>query len=388
MLRFFKIYKGKTVQVKTCDILVIGAGIAGASIAAELAGQAKVVLLEREAQPGYHTTGRSAALYSCNYGPPVIRALSRASSDFFYHPKSEFVSTELLKPRGLYFIAREDQQSSVASTLEELGAGVSSVPIDVARQMHPLLREDYVDQVLYEEGSSDIDVDALHQHYLKTFKARGGLICVSSEVTGIEKSAGVWEVSSPDTLVKASIVVNAAGAWADEIAAMANIDPVGLVPKRRTALLVSPPAGHVIDQWPMVVDIDEEFYMKPDAGKLLISPADETPSAPCDAQPEDLDVAICVDRIEKAFDLSVRRIDHKWAGLRSFVADKCPVAGFDPNADGFFWLAGQGGYGIQSAPALSRAAAALVLGKELPSDLQDAGVSAADLCRTREGLGV
>lgn len=373
-------------QTNTFEVVVIGAGIAGASVAAELAQHASVCLLERETQPGYHTTGRSAALYSCIYGPTVIRALSRASNDFYYNPKSEFISSPLLKPRGLIFVARQDQAAAIENTIGDLGPDVLRLNAEKSRQMLPLLREDYVDQTLYEKGSADIDVHALHQHYLKTFKSLGGTLVTTADVVGIEKNAAGWEIETPQNRYECALVVNAAGAWADEMAKLAKVAPVGLVPKRRTALLVSPPPQLDVDGWPMAVDIDEQFYMKPDAGKLLLSPADETPSAPCDAQAEDLDVAICIDRIETAFDLPVRRIDHKWAGLRSFVADKCPVAGFDPKTDGFFWLAGQGGYGIQSAPALSRAAAALVLGKELPADIQDEGVEIAHLSRTRSGL--
>ncbi len=375
-------------QVISCDIVVIGGGIAGASVAAELSDRTNVVLLERETQPGYHTTGRSAALYSTTYGPKVIRALSRASNDFFYNPRSEYITSPLLKPRGLFLVARADQADTFSSTMDELGSGVEPISVSKAKELVPIMRGDYVDQVLYEKGCADIDVDALHQHYLKTFKAAGGSLITSGEAIHVDKHGDCWEVQTSEVTYRAKVVVNAAGAWADEIAKLAGVDPIGLVPKRRTAMLVSPPAALSIEAWPMIVDIDEQFYMKPDAGKLLLSPADETPSAPCDAQPEDLDIAICVDRIEKAFDLSVRRIDHKWAGLRSFVADKCPVVGFDPKAEGFFWLAGQGGYGIQSVPALSRAAAALVLGEALPDDIQAEGVTVADLSRSRKELSL
>jgi D-arginine dehydrogenase len=244
--------------------------------------------------------------------------------------------------------------------------------------MMPLLRLGHVRGAMLDETAADIDVDALHQHYLKTFLAQGGVIRTDSGVTGIARAGDGWVVEVRGGRFRAAIVVNAAGAWADEIAAMAGVSPIGLMPKRRTAVLIDPPDGTVPDSpgiWPAVVDVEERFYMKPDAGKLLISPADETPSAPCDAQPEEIDVAICIDRIENAFDISVRRIEHKWAGLRSFVADKAPVAGYAPDATGFFWLAGQGGYGIQSAPALSRAAAALVLGRALPGDIAAEGVA-------------
>ncbi len=368
------------------DIAVIGAGIAGASVAAELACSARVILIERESQPGYHTTGRSAALYSCTYGPPVIRGLSRASGPFFFNPPSKFCPHPLLTPRGVLFIARPDQADTVTKLKNELGSAIEHLSAEKAKSLLPMLRGEYLAQALFEEHSYDIDVDGLHQLYLRTLKDLGGKLSTDTEVLGLEKTDGDWLINTSKGEVRAEIVVNASGAWADQIAQLGGVAPVGLVPKRRTAMIVSPAEGMEPEQWPMAVDIDEQFYMKPDGGKLLISPADETPSEPCDAQAEDLDVAICVDRIEKAFDVSVRRIEHKWAGLRNFVADKCPVAGFDPDVEGFFWLAGQGGYGIQSAPALSRTAAALVLGKEIPSDIQDEGVTVNALSRTRVGL--
>ena len=202
-------------------------------------------------------------------------------------------------------------------------------------------------------------------------------------MVGIDRSGASWRIEARGAAFDVDIVVNAAGAWADEIAALAGAGVVGLVPKRRTAMVVDAPAGIDPEPWPMVVDIDEGFYLKPDAGRLLISPADETPSPPCDAQPDEYDVALCVDRIETAFDLRIARIDNKWAGLRSFVADKVPVAGYDMAAPGFFWLAGQGGYGIQSAPALARAAAALVEGRGLPGDIADQGVHVDALAPAR-----
>lgn len=379
-----------THQRKNHAIIVIGAGIAGASVAAELASQARVLLLEREDRPGYHTTGRSAALFTIAYGPPVIRALSRASHGFFREPGSRFIAQPLLKQRGVIFAAHEGQLAALEDLADELGDAVRSLTRESALSMMPLIRPDYLAGALMDDSAADIDVDALHQHYLKTFQALGGAMRINAGVTAIRREADGWTVEAGGERFHAATVVNAAGAWADEIATMAGIAPVGLVPKRRTAVLIDPPAGHEPDRpnlWPMVVDAEEGFYLKPDAGLLLISPADETPSPPCDAQPEELDVAICVDRIETAFDIPVRRIAHKWAGLRSFVADKCPVIGYAPDADGFFWLAGQGGYGIQSAPAAARTAAALVLGQPLPEDIAAEGVTAEALSPARAGIG-
>lgn len=373
-------------QAGTFDMIVIGAGIAGASIAAELVSDARILLLEAESQPGYHTTGRSAALYTCAYGPPLIRALSRASGAFFNNPKSPYVDHPLLQSRGALFVARADQTGSLAALQAELGDAIVQVGAKEARDLVPLLRADYVAGALLDGSAADIDVAALHQHYLKTFRAGGGALQTDAVVKALSHDGKGWQVDTAQGQFYAPIVINAAGAWADVVATMAKAVPVGLVPMRRTALLVSAPDQVATGHWPMVVDADEQFYLKPDAGKLLISPADETPSPPCDAQPDEMDVAICVDRIETAFDLSVRRIEHKWAGLRSFVVDKCPVAGFDPVVPGFFWLAGQGGYGIQSAPALARTAAALVLGRPIPDDIQAEGVSESALSRRRERL--
>ncbi|MCR9135956.1 MAG: FAD-binding oxidoreductase [Alphaproteobacteria bacterium] len=373
-------------QVEPADFIVIGAGMAGASIAAMLAGDARVLLLESEAQPGYHTTGRSAALYTCAYGPPAIRALTRASGPFFHNPDSPYIDHPLLSRRGALFVADASQMESLVSLERELRGAVRRLDAREARDCVPLLRDGYAEAALLDDTAADIDVMALHQHYLKTFRAAGGALQTGAGVTAMSHDGTAWRVTTAQGEFCAPVVVNAAGAWADAVAEMAGAIPVGLVPMRRTALLVAPPDGMIPDRWTMVVDVDERFYLKPDAGKLLISPADETPSPPCDAQPDEMDVAICIDRIETAFDLSVRRIDHKWAGLRSFVADRCPVVGFDNDMPGFFWMAGQGGYGIQSAPALARVAAALVRGQSIPEDIAAEGVSEFALSRQREKL--
>lgn len=373
--------------MESFDVIVIGAGIAGASVAAELAATARVALLERESQPGYHTTGRSAALYTTTYGPPVIRGLTRASGPTFHAPPDDEIPHPLLHPRGLLFIARADEADALQAMEDELRGAATRVQSDEARALMPLLREDYLHAALHDPTASDIDVDALHRLYLRRLTAAGGVLHNDAEVSALERDGEDWRVETRRGPMRAPVVVNAAGAWADALAGMAGAAPVGLTPKRRTALLVAPPDGMSPGDWPMVVDVNEAFYAKPDAGKLLLSPADETPSPACDAQPEELDVAICVDRIQTAFDLPVPRIEHKWAGLRSFVADKVPVAGYAPDAPGFFWLAGQGGYGIQSAPALARTAAALVLERPVPDDIAAEGVTADALSPARPGLG-
>ncbi|MEO4001144.1 FAD-dependent oxidoreductase [Mesorhizobium sp. CAU 1732] len=367
------------------DIVVVGAGIAGASVAAELAATHRVVMLEMEAQPGYHTTGRSAALFSLTYGPPVIRALSRASAPFLHEPQPSFSATPLLKQRDVLTVGRADQRASIDAAFDELAGrgGMRRISSQEARERMPLLRSQSVDSVLLDPDAADIDVHALHHGYLRRFKASGGKIETASEVTAIERDGAAWLVVTRKATFRAPILINASGAWADGIAALAGVSRIGLTPKQRTALMIAAPDGNAPDHWPMVVDADEDFYLKPDAGRFLISPADETPSPPCDAQPDEMDVAICVERIETAFDIAVTRIENKWAGLRSFVADKTPVVGFDSSAGGFFWLAGQGGYGIQTAPAMARTAAALAIGAEIPADIADQGVTAAGLSPTR-----
>ena len=379
-------------RTETADAIVIGAGIAGASVAAELMlagapGLRRIILLERESQPGYHTTGRSAAIYTSAYGPPLIRALTRASHRFFRGQGPGEPPQGLLKPRGALFVARADQTASLEALQSELGAAV--VPLDgaEARRKSPLLREGYASAAAYDSAASDIDVAALHQHYLRRFKALGGALITNADVIAIGRQGGDWKIETPQGRMRAPIVVNAGGAWADTLGEMAGLAPLGLRPLRRTALIVAAPEGARPDAWPLTVDVDEQFYLKPDAGRLLISPADETLSPPCDAQPDEMDVAICVDRIETAFDLQIRRIENKWAGLRSFLPDGNPVAGYDADGAGFFWLAGQGGYGIQSAPAMARAAAALIAGGALPEDIAAEGASAEALSPARLGVG-
>lgn len=367
----------------TFDIIVIGAGIAGASVAAELSDTHNVLLLEREMLPGYHSTGRSAALYTIAYGPPVIRALTRASGAFLHTPPGG--AQTLLSPRGLVFVARDDQAKALAVQQQELGAAVQPMTATEVAKAVPLLRAGCAAAGLLDASASDIDVGRLHQHYLTHLREAGGVLQCKADVRALTRTTD-WHVETSQGTYHASILVNAAGAWADQIAALAGLPPAGLIPKRRTALIVAPPEGVDVSILPLVVDTEEAFYLKPEAGQLLISSADATPSPPCDAQPEEMDIAFCVDRIETAFDLQIRRIGHKWAGLRSFMPDGDPLAGYDPGAEGFFWLAGQGGYGIQTAPALARAAAALVRRAPLPTDIAAEGVTVEALARTRPGL--
>jgi len=367
------------------DFIVIGAGIAGASVAALLAEKAKVILLEREEYPGFHSTGRSAALFSEIYGNETVRALSRASRSFFVNPPQGFSETELVRQRGSLFVASASQleQLDAFAALPDVAPVTQRLSGDALMTLCPQLRADVIAAGVLEPASMDIEVHELHQGYLRLFKQRGGTLLTEAPVETLVREDDGWTVTAGAHRLRAPVVINAAGAWADAVATLAGVTPVGLQPYRRTAVLVDPPEGATTDRWPMIIDIDEEFYVKPDAGLLLVSPADETPSDPCDVQPEELDIATAIYRAEEAISLNVRRTKRSWAGLRSFVADRTPVAGFDPEAEGFFWLAGQGGYGIQTAPGLARTAAALALGRDLPADLVAEGVRQEDLAPDR-----
>ena len=355
------------------DFIVIGAGIAGAGAAYELSRHGSVIVLEAESQPGYHSTGRSAALFSEIYGNETVRALSRASREFLASPPREFAAGSLLKHRGALFIASSEQLEAFEAlrTAPDVARHTHELSREEALRRVPILRDEWLARVMIEEGSHDIEVHGVHQGFLRGMKERGATLFNASPVQTIVRDSGSWRVVAGGQDFKAAVLVNAAGAWADEIAQLAGIAPIGLEPRRRTALLIDAPEGISTDHWPMVLDVGDTFYFKPDAGRLLLSPADESPCAPCDAQPDDLDVAIAVDRFEQATSLVVRHVRHRWAGLRSFVSDRSPVIGFDSEASGFFWLAGQGGYGIQTAPAAARLAAALATEAPVPNELAD-----------------
>lgn len=367
------------------DIVVIGAGIAGTSIAAHLAEHASVRLLEMEPAPGYHSTGRSAAVFAAFYGSNCVRALNRASREFFHSPDRNFTTAALIKPRAILLIARTGQSEALSRFLNSATAadGIEAKTADQARELHPLLRSDGLLGAAYIRSSGDIEVHELHQGYLRLLRSRHGVLSTRTEITHLERSAGAWSVRAGTDRFRANVVVNAAGAWAGEIASLAGAMDVGLQPCKRTACLLETQPQYNVEQWPMLLDAEEQFYLKPDTGSLLLSPADETPCEPSDVQPDDMDVALAVDRIERATTLDVNRITHQWAGIRSFVADRCPVVGYDPHQPGFFWYAAVGGYGIQTAPALSRAAASLVMRKPIADDLLSFGVTASALSPSR-----
>ena len=367
-------------------IIVIGAGIAGASAAYELAKVAPVIILERESQPGYHTTGRSAAVFSEIYGNATIRAVTIRSRDFFSSPPTGFAEHPLWSPRPTLMVARADQMERLRLAYEEWARLVPTIQLlegDSARSAAPMLKPDYVAGAVIDAGASDLDVNEIHRGFLRGAAQGGAKLVCNAEVSALSRENDCWRVQTNAGEFTAGVVVNASGAWGDIIGALAGGHAMGLVPKRRTAVLFDPVPTADVRGWPIIIDADEQFYFKPDAGKLLGSPADETASPPCDAQPEELDVAIAIDRIEQAANFRVQRVLRKWAGLRSFVADKSPVVGFDLELPGFFWLVAQGGYGIQTAPSLARIAAALACGSEIPEDLRQMGVTAEDLSPAR-----
>ena len=370
----------------SCDVLIIGAGIAGASAGYELAARGRVVLLEAEDAAGYHSTGRSAAQFLESYGNRVVRGLTRASRAFYESPPEGFAEQPLLTPRPALYIAREDQRDALAGLIAEVrqaSPAIEPLPRETILSMVPILRPEHAAAGAIERGAMDIDTHALHQGYLRGLRARGGEVVLKAQVTGLTRTKGAWHAETRAGVFSAPVVVNAAGAWCDEIARLAGVRPIGLAPKRRTVVTLDAPEGMETRPWPLVAVVDESFYFKPDAGRILASPADETPSPPCDARPEELDVAVTLDRLQSVTTLEVRHIASTWAGLRSFAADKSLVIGMDEEAEGFFWLAGQGGYGFQTAPAAARAAAGLIGGKGLPEDIAALGLEASDLAPGR-----
>jgi D-arginine dehydrogenase len=357
--------------------VVIGGGIAGVSAAQELAAHMAVVLLEQEQQLAHHTTGRSAAAYLETYGSPTVRRLTLASRSFL---------TPLLSSRPLLWIGAQDRGDELHAAAEAGRALVPSVElIDAAAAVAlcPVLRPTQAPVAVLEPEAMDIDVAALHQAFVTGMRALGGEIRRSSPVVALARSGDSWTVTTPSEVFESDVVVNAAGAWCDEVAALAGVPSIGLQPLRRTAFTCPAPDGVDVRAWPLVADIDDRFYFKPEGQQLLCSLADETLSPPCDAVAEPLDVALAIERINEATTLELRHVRRSWAGLRSFVADRTPVVGIDPEAPGFCWLAGQGGYGIQTAPAMARAAAGLVRDQRLPDDLLALGITAADLSPAR-----
>jgi D-arginine dehydrogenase len=346
------------------EMAIVGAGIAGAGLAAEVAGHVSVLLLEAEDQPGYHSTGRSAAFWSETYGGPLVQPLSTASGRFLAEPPADFADRPFLHSRGAIHIADAGGESRIeAFAARFAGSEVPLAPLrraDLERAI-PGLRPGW-NVGLSEPTCADIDVAALHAAYLKRARARGAVLVTGARVERAERGDRRWSIETSDGRYAAAILVNAAGAWADPVAVAAGERPLGIQPMRRTLtqLRIEPPAAPTL---PLVIDASERFYFKPEAGgRLWLSPHDETPCEPSDCAAEEYDVAVAIDRLEQVVDWRVERVERSWAGLRSFAPDRLPVYGFSASGRGFFWFAGQGGFGIQTAPAAARIAAALLLG--------------------------
>jgi D-arginine dehydrogenase len=365
-------------MTQTSDFLIIGGGIAGASVAYFLAPHGRVTLLEREAQPGYHSTGRSAALFDESYGSPQVNALTRASRAFFEAPPAGFCDVPLLSPRGALTVAEPGQEVALQDYWELLQRTTPSATLLDAEQacaIIPVLRQEKVLGATLNPDPADMEVDALHQGFLRGITRAGGKVVCHAEVTALHYANGAWQVQAGGTSYQAPIVVNAAGAWADVIARLAAVKPLGLQPKRRSAMIFAPPEGLDCRHWPMAFGVAEDWYFKPDAGALLGSPANVDPVEPQDVQPEELDIATAIYAIEQVTTMQIRRPSRTWAGLRSFVSDGDLVGGFEPQAPGFFWVAGQGGYGVMTSPAMGEACAALARGQALSAHLAAFGLT-------------
>ncbi len=372
-------------DITRADIIVIGGGIAGASAAANLAADHKLVLIEAEDIAGYHTTGRSAAIWVQNFGPDDVRLLSRLSRQFFADPPKGFSEVPLLHHRPVLFLAARGETAALDGLLAH-AEGLRPISVDAARALVPAIIADNAVAAAIEDDAFDMDVSALHQGYLRQLRALGGTISLRSRAEHIDRRDGIWRVRTRDAEFHAPIIINAAGAWADEVARMAGLSGLGLRPLRRTALIINPAPFEVAD-WPMVIDAAHQWYARPEARtRLLISPEDETPDRPHDVQPEEIDIALAIERMQSALAIEVRRVERSWAGLRTFSPDGSLIFGWDTRVSGFFWCAAQGGYGIQTAPAAGRLVADLVAGRD-PAAGEDAVAmtSAARFSRTAAG---
>ena len=340
------------------DFAIVGAGIAGASLAAGLAVHGSVVLLEAEDRPGYHATGRSAAFWTESYGGPLVYPLTDASFDFLN-------DGGFLAPRGALTLARAEEAEGLGAFIAEFTAlGVAVQPLTRAELDERIagLRDEWV-LGAYEPDCCDIDVAALHQLWLGQAAAGGAQLVCRARLAAAVRQDGVWQLTLEDgRSFSAGVLVNAAGAWADDVARLSGLGPLGIQPYRRTMCQLR--LGHAVPQdLPLTLGFDGSYYFRPEGARLWLSPHDEIPSAPCDAAPEEIDVALAIDRFEQVVDWPVEALEHKWAGLRSFAPDRLPVYGFDPRCEGFFWFAGQGGFGIQTAPAAADLAVRLLLGQ-------------------------
>jgi D-arginine dehydrogenase len=377
--------------VKSYDVLIIGGGMAGVSLGYELAADRSVGLLEMESTLAFHTTGRSAATFLESYGGPYIRALTTSSRAFLEDPPETFESKPL-SPLPLLWLAPEGRGELLRALHGEVSTLVPDVRLvepDEAYELHPLISRGYLELGMLEPGAMEIDVHAVHGGYVRGLRQRGGEIHTTAKVVDASRTDGVWTLTDEKgQQFQTPLVVDAAGAWVDDVAAVAGAKPVGIMPLRRTIFMLAAPEGIDTSRLPLTGDIDSTFYIKPEGPQLLCSPADEVLQPPSDARPDELEIARALDAINAATTLNTRHVRTSWAGLRNFTPDRVPVVGFDPQAEGFFWFAGQGGYGIQTAPAMARTGASLIRGTGIPDDVAARGLTAEAIAPDRPGISI
>ena len=362
----------------TADFIVIGGGIAGASVAYELLPHGSVIVLEQESALGYHSTGRSAAVMSENYGPRLWSRLVSATRGFLENPPEGFATAPLVTDRGALFLAQAHETEQLQAQYDDLiarGARVELMPAADALRYCEVLRAEKYATAMYEPDCKDVDTNELMMGYQRGIRAAGGAVVTGARVTAIRRDAGGWQVETTAGAFQGGVVVNAAGGWVQQVAEMAGLGYRNVVPFRRTAVTFDAPAGSNLHHWPMTFDVAETFYFKPEAGKVMVSPVDMARSEPCDAQADEMEVAIAIDRIETFTTMTVPRLSHKWGGLRTFAPDHEPVIGPDPQDAGFVWLAGQGGNGVMASAAAARLAAALAVGAGIPADIAALGIT-------------
>jgi D-arginine dehydrogenase len=362
------------------DVIIIGGGIAGASVASFLSPHARVLILEAEAHVGYHTTGRSAAFFSESYGGAAVQPLSLASKAFLFAPPKEFSPVALVRPRGALHVVRRDQQAAASALMRDyapLSPMLHIVDKAMVDRLAPMLKPDWAVSGVYDPECQDMDVDALHQGFLRRARIAGAQLIVDARVTGLLRDGAGWQVHTAAAHYRAPVIVNAAGAWGDHIAAMAGLPSISLQPMRRTIITFAPSGFAVDPASPLVLDVEDQFYFKPDGHTIWASPADEAPLPACDVQADELTVAMTADRVQTATQYKITTIQRRWAGLRSFAPDRAPVYGFDHRAPGFFWCVGQGGFGIQTSVAAGELCAAQIAGRPLPDKMLALGITAA-----------
>lgn len=380
--------------MKTADFVIIGGGVAGLSAAARLARHGKVIVLEAEDALGYHSSGRSVSFSHYGIGDETVRALTSHSRAFFERQPDDTFPTPLARIAPSLYVATEAMLPALEALhgrMAPFTEAIEWVDPEAMSALCPILRTGpgAVVRGVLDRSGLKLDADALVQSFARAVRGAGGQVQTGQRIAAIERRGADWLArAEKGEEWTAPVLINAAGAWADRIAGLAGVAPLGLQPMRRTIIVVDPPAGMNISDWPFVLTAVRDFYLMPEAGRLLASPVDEVPDDPCDAQPEEYDIALAAHQLELYTTLVVSRIAHRWAGFRSFVADRVPTAGFAPDAPGFFWLAGQGGYGFQTAPAMAEIVEALVTGSAWPAPLAAEGITAEMIKPERLAAGM